>query len=154
MIVDLAHTNRLGFMQACDASSRPLIVSHTGLDSVFHHWRNIDDEQVRAVARTGGVVGVIFVPRFLGQRNLEAVVAHLKRVIDVGGEDCAALGSDWDGMVVPTPQLRDVSLLPHLTCALLKAGLSTSQVRKVLRENVMRVLRAHDLEGAQMQSTS
>ena len=63
-------------------------------------------------------------------------------LIDVAGQDSVAIGSDWDGMIVPTPALRDASHLPALTEALLEVGLSESQVGKVLRGNVMRVLGA------------
>jgi membrane dipeptidase len=142
VIVDLAHINRKGFLEACAMASRPVIVSHTGVLGGFRHWRNIDDEQLEAVARTGGVVGIMFAPRYLGGSGLQDVVRHLQHVLRVGGEDAAALGSDWDGMIVPTSELRDVAHLPLLTDALLGAGLDERQVGKVLRGNVMRVLQA------------
>lgn len=141
VIVDLSHINKRGFIDACRASNKPPIVSHTGVLGAFEHWRNIDDEQLRAVADKGGVVGVIFCPAFVGGDGLEPVVKHLRHVIDVVGEDCAALGSDWDGFIVPTQPLRDPRGLPLLTDALLQAGVSKQAVGKILRGNVMRVLR-------------
>ena len=77
VIVDLAHINRRGFLDACAIAKRPPIVSHTGVLGAFEHWRNIDDAQLRAVADKGGVVGVIFYPRYLGGDGLEPVVKHL-----------------------------------------------------------------------------
>lgn len=141
VIVDLAHINKRGFLDACRMATFPPVVSHTGIAGAFEHWRNIDDEQLRALANKGGVAGVIFCPRFLGGDGLEPVVAHLKHIIDVAGEDTPALGSDWDGMIVPTRDLRDAAHLPLLTDALLKAGFSKRTIGKILRENVMRVLR-------------
>jgi membrane dipeptidase len=141
VIVDLAHINRPGFLQACEMATRPPIVSHTGVASAHAHWRNIDDEQIRAVAKRGGVVGIIFCPRFLGGDSVDDVVRHLRHVIDVGGEDTPALGSDWDGMIVPTPALCDAAHLPLLTDALLRAGLGEKTIAKVLRHNTLRVLR-------------
>lgn len=141
VLVDLAHANKRGFLDACRVASKPLIVSHTGVTGAFEHWRNIDDEQLRAVADKGGVVGVIFCPRFVGGDGLEPIVRHLLHVLDVTGEDVAALGSDWDGFIVPTRPLADPRGLPLLTDALLDAGVSESCVGKILRENVMRVLR-------------
>lgn len=140
VLVDLAHLNRKGFMDACALARRALIVSHTGVCGGSMHWRNIDDEQLHAVADTGGVVGIIFVPRYLGGSGLSDVVRHIRHVIDVAGEDVAALGSDWDGFVIPTPELRDAAHLPLLTDALLESGLTEAQVAKVLRLNVLRVL--------------
>jgi membrane dipeptidase len=141
VIVDLAHVNRRGFLDACRQAKRPPIVSHTGVVSAHAHWRNIDDEQLRAVADKGGVVGIIFCPRFLGGSGVDAVVRHIMHVVDVAGEDTAALGSDWDGFIVPTPDLRDAARLPLLTDALLAAGLREPAIAKILRHNALRVLR-------------
>jgi membrane dipeptidase len=140
VIVDLAHLNKKGFLDACRASTKPPIVSHTGVLGAFEHWRNIDDEELRAVAEKGGVVGVIFCPRYVGGDGLEPVVRHLKHILDVVGEDAAALGSDWDGFIVPTRPLKDPRGLPLLTDALIAAGISERAVGKILRDNVIRVL--------------
>jgi membrane dipeptidase len=141
VIVDLAHINRRGFLEACHTVKKPPIVSHTGVLGAFEHWRNIGDDQLRAVADKGGVVGVIFCPQFVGGDGLDPVVRHLKHIVDVVGEDTPALGSDWDGFIVPTRPLKDPRGLPLLTDALLAAGLSHQAIGKILRENVMRVLR-------------
>jgi membrane dipeptidase len=140
VIVDLAHINRRGFLDACAVATRPPIVSHTGVLGAFEHWRNIDDVQLRAVADKGGIVGVIFYPRYLGGDGLGPVVKHLLHILDVVGEDAPALGSDWDGFIVPTRELADPRGLPLLTDALLEAGVSERVIGKILRGNVMRVL--------------
>jgi membrane dipeptidase len=140
VIVDLAHMNRRGFLDACAVATRPPIVSHTGVLGAFEHWRNIDDVQLRAVADKGGIVGVIFYPRYLGGDGLGPVVKHLLHILDVVGEDAPALGSDWDGFIVPTRELADPRGLPLLTDALLEAGVSERVIGKILRGNVMRVL--------------
>ena len=98
------------------------------------------DEQLRAVANRGGCVGVIFCPNFLGGDGIEPVVRHLKHIIDVCGEDTPALGSDWDGFIVPTRDLCDAARLPLLTDGLLAAGFKPETIGKILRGNVMRVL--------------
>jgi membrane dipeptidase len=140
VLVDLAHINRKGFLDACSVATRPPIVSHTGVLGAFEHWRNIDDSQLRAVADKGGVVGVIFCPRYLGGDRIDDVVRHMRHILDVVGEDAPALGSDWDGFMVPTPGLRDPRGLPLLTEALLDAGIPPRTIGKILRENAMRVL--------------
>ncbi len=140
VLVDLSHLNRRGVLDVCSVASRPPIVSHTGVLGAFKHWRNIDDEQLRAVADKGGVVGVIFCPRYVGGDGLEPVVRHLQHILDVVGEDVPALGSDWDGFIVPTRQLADPRGLPLLTDALLRAGVAERVIGKILRGNVMRVL--------------
>jgi len=141
VLVDLSHINRRGFLDACAAACKPLIVSHTGVAGVHRSWRNIDDQQLRAVADGGGVVGVIFCPYYLGRDGIDAVVDHIQHIIDVVGEDSVALGSDWDGFIRPTRGLEEASKLPSLTQALLDRRMPRSQIIKLLRTNVMRVLR-------------
>jgi membrane dipeptidase len=140
VIVDLAHINRRGFLDACEAASKPPIVSHTGVLGAFEHWRNIGDDQLRAVAEKGGVVGVVFYPRYLGGEGLGPIVKHLLHILDVVGEDTPALGSDWDGLIVPTRELSDPGGLPLLTDALLAARVPARIIEKILRLNVMRLL--------------
>jgi len=142
VIVDLAHINRRGFMEACEMSTRAPIVSHTGVAGVRPLWRNIDDEQLRAVADRGGVAGVIFIPFFLGGSTLDAVASHIEHIVRVAGEDAPALGSDWDGFAKPVHGLEDASKLPLLTDRLLERGvMSRSAIAKLLRHNALRVLR-------------
>ena len=140
MVVDLAHINRKGFYEALACSKTPPMVTHTGVTGAFEHWRNIDDLQIRAVADRGGCVGVIFAPRYLGGPGIDALCDHIVHIIDVAGEDVPALGSDFDGFVVPPEGLADVASLPMLTAALSKRGLSRGALRKLLGENALRVL--------------
>jgi membrane dipeptidase len=139
IFVDLAHVGRKGFWDAVDAHDRslPLIVTHTGVEGVKRHWRNIDDDQIRAVADSGGVVGIMFEPGFLrapGMANdARMVIAHLEHVIRVGGEDAAALGSDYDGFIVPPPDLRDgFAAYFRLVQHMLDAKWTETRIRKVL----------------------
>lgn len=142
VIVDLTHVNRRGFFDALERVKTPPIVSHAGVNGVNPHWRNLDDDQLRAVADRGGCAGVIFAQKFLGGDSLEIVVRHLRHIRDVAGEDVPALGSDFDGAVVPPAALADVSCLPRLTEALLRGGFTEAQVLKLLGGNAMRVLAA------------
>lgn len=140
VIVNLAHINKRGFLDVCAMATKPPIVSHTGVLGAFEHWRNIDDEQLRTIADKGGCVGVIFCPKFIGGDGIGPVVKHLLHILDVVGEDTPALGSDWDGFIIPTRPLADPRGLPLLTDALLAAGVNERTIGKLLRENVMRVL--------------
>jgi membrane dipeptidase len=143
VIVDLAHINRRGYFEALELVSLPPMVSHTGVAGVHEHWRNIDDEQLRAVADKGGCVGIIFARKFLGSSSIDAVVDHLLHIIDVAGDDVPALGSDFDGFVVPPEGLEDIAALPNLTVALARRGVPPRVLEKILGGNVLRVLDAH-----------
>ncbi len=142
VIVDLAHINRRGFFEALELTTLPLMVTHTGVKGVHQSWRNLDDEQIRAVADRGGCVGIIFARQFLGGKSIEAVVDHIAHVIDVAGEDVPALGSDFDGFVVPPEGLEDIAAMPNLTVALSRRGIPTRVIEKILSHNVLRVLDA------------
>jgi membrane dipeptidase len=145
IFVDLAHIDRRGFWDAVEAHDRtlPLIDTHTGVCGVRPHWRNLDDDQIRAIADTGGVIGIMFAPIFLRARKMKndggMVIAHLEHLIDVGGEDCAALGSDYDGFITPPPELRDgFSAYYRLVQRMLDAGWKEKRIENVLGRNFLR----------------
>lgn len=146
VFVDLAHIHPRGFFDAVAAHDRslPLVVSHTGVSSVTPHWRNIDDAQLRAIADTGGVVGIMYQSSFLGDRLLAgraaSIVDHLEHVIHTIGEDHAALGSDWDGMVVTPRDMPTCLELPRLVELMLARRWSPDRIRKVLGGNFLRAL--------------
>ena len=146
ILVDLAHISPRGFWEALDVHDKgqPAIVSHTGVRGVHDMWRNIDDDQIRAVAEVGGVVGIMFHAGFLGQPfwsgRAEAIVHHVEHVIDVAGEDAVAIGSDFDGLIVPPADLRTVSQLPVLVQRMLDRGFSAERVAKVLGTNYLDVV--------------
>jgi len=142
VIIDLAHINRRGFFDVLALATQPAMVSHTGVLGVHQHWRNIDDEQLRAIADNGGCVGVVFARRYLGSASIDAVVDHLLHIIDVAGDDVPALGSDFDGFVVPPEGLEDIAGLPNLTVALSRRGVAPRVLEKILGGNVLRVLDA------------
>jgi membrane dipeptidase len=142
VIVDLAHINRRGFFEALELTRWPVMVSHTGVNGVHAMWRNLDDAQLRAVAGRNGCIGIVFARSYLGSKSIEAVVDHIQHVIDVAGEDAPALGSDFDGFVVPPEGLEDIAALPNLTVALSRRGIVPRVLEKILGGNALRVLDA------------
>ncbi len=147
VFVDLAHIHERAFWDAVAVHdpAQPLIVTHTGVDGVRPHWRNIDDRQIRAVADTGGVVGVIFATAFLarpgGPRDAAMVVEHLEHICEVAGDEVAALGSDFDGAISPPPDLPGADAYPVLVQHMLDRGWPEARIRGVLGENFLASLR-------------
>lgn len=144
MFVDLAHIHERAFWDAVAVHDRtqPLIATHTGVSGVHAHWRNLGDAQVKAIADTGGVVGIIFDEDFLrrdgGPRDGAMVVEHLAHVMHVGGEDAAAIGSDFDGMITPPADVASADAYPRLVQHMLDARFSEARIRKILGENFLR----------------
>lgn len=142
--VDLAHIHPVSFWDAVQAHDQtlPLIATHTGTNGVTPHWRNLDDEQIRTIADTGGVVGVIFSVNFLrrpgGPRDGAMVVEHMERVIQAGGEQAVAVGSDYDGAIVPPVDLWGGETYPRLVQHMLDRGWKEERIRGCLGENFLR----------------
>ena len=151
IFVDLAHAGERSFWDAVEVHDRslPLIVTHTGVSGVHRHWLNLDDEQIRAIAKTGGVVGIMYHAPFLGDGpfsgRVETVVRHLEHVRDVGGDDAPALGSDWDGAILTPRDMPTCLELPRLVETMLTRGWRPESVKKALGGNFLRALR--DLRG-------
>ena len=144
VFVDLAHINVAGFWDVVEVhdKTQPLIVTHTGVDGVKDMWRNISDKQIRAVVDTGGVIGIIFQGGFLkrkgGPKDGRMVIEHIEHVINVAGEQSVALGSDYDGAIIPPKDLRDGSVgYVRLVSYMLKAGWSEERIRGVLGTNFL-----------------
>jgi membrane dipeptidase len=144
VFVDLAHVHERTFWDAVAAHDRslPLIVTHTGVSAVTPHWRNLTDEQIKAVADTGGTVGIIFHEQFLrrpgGPTDADMVVEHVLHVLRVVGEDFASIGSDFDGAITPPADLAGADRYPRLVQGLLDRGCSEAQVSKILGGNFLR----------------
>ena len=148
ILVDLAHASKPTFWQALEAHdpALPPVVTHTGVAAVHPSWRNLDDDQIRAIAERGGVVGIMYHRGFLGRParrvGAEAIVRHLEHVISVGGEEAAALGSDWDGMIVTPRDMPTALELPVLADRMLARGWPEDRIRRVLGGNALRLIAA------------
>ncbi len=144
--VDLAHVSRPGFFDAVEVhdETQPLLVTHTGVDAVYQHWRNLTDDQLRAVAATGGTVGVMLESSFLGRRHVgvATVVDHLTHIVDTVGEEHASIGTDFDGAITPPKDLPGVWALPRLVQEMLDRGWSDTRIRMILGGNALRVIEA------------
>jgi len=146
IFVDLAHISPRGFWGAVEVHDRtqPLLVTHTGVAGVTPHWRNLDDAQLKAIADTGGTIGVMYQSSFLGDSTFsgraESIAAHLEHIVKTVGDDHASLGSDWDGAISPPVDLRTCLELPRLVEILLRRGFSPDAIRKILGGNFLRVV--------------
>jgi microsomal dipeptidase-like Zn-dependent dipeptidase len=115
-----------------------VVVSHTGVKGTCDSVRNLDDARLAAIAATGGIVGIGLWPEALCGASPAAWAAAVRYAADRVGVDALALGSDWDGAV---PAVVDAAGTEWLTDALLNEGFSPTDVRKIMGENALRMLR-------------
>ena len=141
VIADVSHLNIGGFECLCALSKKPFIASHSACASVFKDKRNLTDEQIRKIANSGGVIGLNFYSRFLNGTNkteFSDIIRHYKNIIKVGGEDCAAIGTDFDGMKCLLP-FNSAADMPKLADILIKEfGITAAQ--KICYKNALRIL--------------
>jgi membrane dipeptidase len=149
MLVDVSHIAERGFYDTLEVSSRPVTASHSCCAALCEHPRNLSDAQLRALAQNGGVVGITFVESFLDtawnpirmprEPCLERVLDHIDHAVEVAGVEHVGIGSDFDG---GGTALGDATEYPGLTEGMLARGYAEADVRKILGENHLRVLRA------------
>ncbi|MBE1282580.1 MAG: amidohydrolase family protein [Rhodobacteraceae bacterium] len=139
LILDLAHSSEQVVRDVMDMTDMPLVLSHTGIHSHCMVKRNIHDQLMRDIASTGGVIGIGYWADVTCDDSPTGIAKTIKVAIRVVGEDHVSLGSDFDGSVTTA---MDTSELAALTHALLEEGVTEQQIRKVMGENMIRVLRA------------
>jgi membrane dipeptidase len=168
VLVDVSHLAPAGVQDVLELAERPVVASHANAAALHPHPRNLSDEQIRGIAATGGVVGLCFVPTFIGPpATVERLVDHADHIAALVGADHLALGPDYVEMALPTmlADMRDdplyagggdglpewavfpeglqrVETLATLTAALLERGWSEDDVVKVVGGNALRVLRS------------
>ena len=133
MIVDLAHASPATIDDVLSMAKRPVMVSHTGVRGTCANGRNLSDAQLKRIAAQGGLVGIGFWNTAVCGKDVAAIARAIKYTVKLVGAEHVAYGSDFDGAVTTA---IDTAGLPRLTQALLDAGLSEAQIRRVAGENV------------------
>jgi membrane dipeptidase len=164
ILLDVSHLAAPALDHALELATKIVVASHSSSRALCEHHRNLSDEHLRAIAATGGVIGINVLPTFVDaeEPTLDRVVDHVEHVAEIAGVDHVGLGPDFlkewvderypqydrflqlDGidMKAAVPGLARTRDLPNLTGRLLERGWSDENVRKVLGENWLRVFRA------------
>ena len=139
MIIDIAHLSHTGVAEVLAMATRPVVSSHGGVQATCKVNRNLTDDEVRGVAKTGGVIGIGYWEGAVCSTDPRAAAKAMKHVRDLVGIQHVALGSDYDGA---TTVRFDTSQLTQVTQALLDEGFTAQEIRAVMGENALRVIRA------------
>ncbi len=144
VVLDLSHASAQTFWEVMELSKRPAVVSHSCVNFLQPHFRNLDDGQIRALAHAGWVLGINFYPGFLGgpEKNcgLERVADHFLYVKELAGADCLGMGSDFDGVERLPQGLEGPQHFPALLQALQGKGFLPEEIKKIASGNFLRLL--------------
>lgn len=148
MIVDIAHCSHQCVAEILATARRPVVSSHGGVQAVCKVNRNLSDEEIRGVARTGGVIGIGYWDAAICDTSPRAIAKAIRHVRDLVGIDHVGLGSDYDG---GTTVRFDTSHLVQITQALMDEGFTAEEIRAVMGGNALRLIRAGIVPMSAMQ---
>jgi membrane dipeptidase len=148
-MVDLSHVSVKTMEDVLQITRSPVMFSHSNARKLSDHVRNMPDHVLRMLPRNGGVVMATFVPYFVDVRNpdsadISKVVDHIFHIAEVAGWEHVGIGGYFDAIAVFTNGLESVAQYPQLIEAVMKRGATDEQVRKLLRENILRVWRMNE----------
>ena len=147
VIVDLAHVNEKGFWDAASVTEKPIVVTHAGVHALCPSTRNLTDKQLDAIGESNGIIGINFHVGFLrpdgrldSDTSIQEIVNHIDYVAERIGVDKVALGSDFDGAIMPA-ELGDAAGMPKLIGKLRSSGYDEESLHKISYQNWIRILK-------------
>jgi membrane dipeptidase len=142
MIIDVSHLSPKGFWDVIELTKQPIIASHSNSLSICNHRRNLSDEQIKAIAKNGGIIGITFASGFLATstEGIDHVVKHIDHMCSLVGADYVSLGSDFDGATIPS-DIKGASCYHDIIKQLHKLNYSNNDINKIMGENILRIIR-------------
>ncbi|MFC2093194.1 dipeptidase [Bacteroidota bacterium] len=141
MLIDVSHLGEGAFWDVIETTKNPIIASHSNCYAIHPHYRNLTDEQIKAIADGGGVIDVNFHNGFLGAATVDKIVDHIDYLKELVGVDYIGIGSDFDGGINAPADLYDATQYPEITRELVKRGYTEEEIRKILGLNFIRVFK-------------
>lgn len=143
MLIDVSHLSDKGFYDVARLSKKPFIASHSNSRTITNHPRNLTDEMIKILSQKGGVIGINFEKSFLG-KNVPAKVSdminHIKHIKNIGGIDVISIGSDFDGIELPS-EINNIGEIDKLSSELKKNNFSEEEIEKIFYKNALRVIK-------------
>lgn len=143
MIIDVSHLSDGGFWDVVNKSKYPIIASHSNSRESWNHSRNLTDSMIKALSNNGGVTGINFCSNFLGKNkiaSIEDMIIHIKHIRNIGGIECIALGSDFDG-IENEVEIKDCSEMNSLALELIRNGFNDDEIEKIFYKNAERLIK-------------
>ena len=144
MLVDLSHISERGFWDVIETTSKPIIVSHSNAREICSHPRNLFNEQITAVAKNGGVIGINLYPEFLnndGKATIKDVLKHIEHIVSIAGPDDIGLGADFDGIEKTPDDISGVENINIIFEHLGRLNYSNEIIEKIAGDNFIRLIK-------------
>ncbi|WP_050607845.1 dipeptidase [Clostridium niameyense] len=142
MLIDVSHLSDAGFWDVANNSKKPFIASHSNARFITNHPRNLTDPMIKSLSERGGTIGINFERTFLGENDygkIADMITHIKHIKKVGGINCISIGSDFDGIEVPS-EVKNSSKIYKLITTLQKENFTENEIEKILYKNALRVI--------------
>jgi membrane dipeptidase len=146
IIPDVSHLSDKGFFDVANFSKRPFVASHSNAREICSHPRNLTNEMIKIIGNKGGLIGLNYCNSFLSNNyvsgkgiEIQSFIPHIKHIINIGGEDSIALGTDFDGIDNPPIEIPNASYQQKLVDLLEKNGFSYEVIEKICYKNVLRL---------------
>ena len=148
IVVDVSQCSEKSFWDVVSISSKPVVATHSNVYEICKNPRNLKDDQIRAIARSGGIIGICYYTDFLNSNkraDVKDIVRHIKYIKELIGIDYVGLGSDFDGMPVDKTALgiENVSMVDNITKELKMQGFSDEDIVKIMWKNWVNVLKKY-----------
>lgn len=138
MLIDISHLSDAGAFELLKDLKLTILASHSNARAVCNHVRNLPDELIRLIADRGGIIGINLSTNFIGgSGGREDIIKHIRHMINVGGSECVALGTDFDG-IETNPDIPGAESIGVLAKTMTKAGISHTQQEKIFYKNALR----------------
>lgn len=146
ILVDVSHSSVKTFWDTSKISSKPIVASHSCVYNLCHHPRNLQDEQIKQIAKMNGIIGIAFCSSFLSENNIadiSNVIEHIKYIKNLVGIDYVGIGSDFDGLEKEhiLNDMKGIKDIDNLIDGLKAEGFCHREIEKVLGDNWIRVLK-------------
>jgi membrane dipeptidase len=144
MLIDVSHIAERGFWDVLEQTTSPIIASHSNARAICNHKRNLTDDQIIALAKNKGVMGINFYPPFLTKSKTAAltdIINHIEHIVGLVGCEYIGFGADFDGIATTPCDVLGVEDVEKVINTLAALNYSDSDIKKIAGENFLRIIK-------------